>query len=79
MILRLDDSMPVYSAGVSIPWKWSVVLFNYSFIQSSIQHMLLSTYYVPGPILGGEQMSLLYRDVALVQGCLSSCPALPNS
>lgn len=54
LILRLD-SMPVYSAGVSVPWKWSVVLFNYSFIQSSIQHMPLGTYYVPSPILGSEQ------------------------
>ena len=53
LILRLDDSVPVYSAGVSVPWKWSVVLFK--FIQASIQHMLLSTYCVPSPIPGSEQ------------------------
>ena len=55
LILRLDNSMLVYSAGVLVPRKWSVVLFNYSCIKSSIQHMLLSTYYVPGPIQGSEQ------------------------
>jgi hypothetical protein len=51
LVLRLDDSTPLYTAGVLAPCNWSGVLCNYSFTQ----HMLLSTYCVLGSVSSGGQ------------------------